>query len=316
MGILVLKLTEYRMATVKATNSPLRHVTVLEEAHNLLKNMKNIPSSASAVIGKSVEMICNSIAEMRTYGESFVLVDQSPSSVDIAAIKNTNTKIIMRLPEAGDCEAIGRSISLNDNQIAELSKLKVGTAVVMQNNWCDAVLTQINRYEYPYGGELPTCGGSEIMRFKSVVLEKLLDEYAIHRTRSVSKILEAIDAFDIDYYKKEDAKYMVREITSTLDKKWDSLFFGKSLMQYSGVDIIFRRAENLLKNMPRCGKEKTENEQKSVKELFSFLDSELLKMFDINEQQRRMITQYMVYVKAYEKSEIDYDWIYKVKYIR
>lgn len=316
MGILVLKLTEYRMATVKATNSPLRHVTVLEEAHNLLKNMKNIPSSASAVIGKSVEMICNSIAEMRTYGESFVLVDQSPSSVDIAAIKNTNTKIIMRLPEAGDCDAIGRSISLNDNQIEELSKLKVGTAVVMQNNWCDAVLTQINRYEYPYGGELPTCGGSEIMRFKSVVLEKLLDEYAIYRTRSVSKILEAIDSFDIDYYKKEDAKYMVREITSALDKKWDSLFFGKSLMQYSGVDIIFRRAENLLKNMPRCGKDKTENEQKSVNELFSFLDSELLKMFDINEQQRRMITQYMVYVKAYEKSEIDYDWIYKVKYIR
>ncbi|MBR2969035.1 MAG: DUF87 domain-containing protein, partial [Clostridia bacterium] len=37
MGSLVLKLTEHRMANVKATNSALRHVTVLEEAHNLLK---------------------------------------------------------------------------------------------------------------------------------------------------------------------------------------------------------------------------------------------------------------------------------------
>ena len=48
--------------------------------------------------GKSVEMISNAIAEMRTYGEGFIIVDQSPSAVDISAIRNTNTKIIMRLP--------------------------------------------------------------------------------------------------------------------------------------------------------------------------------------------------------------------------
>ena len=316
MGILVLKLTEYRMASVKATNSPLRHVTVLEEAHNLLKNVKNSPSSASAVVGKSVEMICNSIAEMRTYGESFILVDQSPGAVDIAAIKNTNTKIIMRLPEMGDCEAIGRSVSLNEKQILELSKLRTGSAVVMQNNWCDAVLTQINRYEYPYEGDIPACDGGELLRFKSAVLGELLNEYAIHRTRSVTRILERIDAYEIDSYKKEDARCMIRAVTSALDRKWDSLFFGKALMQYVGVDILFRRAENTIKGMPLHGKEKSAPEKESANTLFRFLDEELSRMLDINERQRNMIVQYMVYVKAYEKNAVDYDWIYRTKYIR
>ena len=43
--------------------------------------------------GKSVEMITNSIAEMRTYGEGFIIADQSPELLDEAVIRNTNTKI-------------------------------------------------------------------------------------------------------------------------------------------------------------------------------------------------------------------------------
>jgi hypothetical protein len=90
-------------------------------------------------------MINNSIAEMRTYGEGFIIVDQSPTSVDSAAIKNTNTKVIMRLPDIDDCEIAGRAIGLEDEQIAMLSKLETGVAAVFQSNWEDAVLTKIKR---------------------------------------------------------------------------------------------------------------------------------------------------------------------------
>ncbi|MDD4592519.1 MAG: hypothetical protein PHG06_19145, partial [Parabacteroides sp.] len=75
------------------------------------------------------------IAEMRTFGEGFIIVDQSPTSVDISAIKNTTTKIIMRLPEKSDCEAAGCSIDLNDKQIMELTKLDKGVAAIYQNNF-------------------------------------------------------------------------------------------------------------------------------------------------------------------------------------
>ena len=144
MGILVLKLNEYRMSTAEEENAPLKHVTVLEEAHNLLKRVSHDQSQESSnLAGKSVEMICNSIAEMRTYGEGFIIIDQSPTSVDISAIKNTNTKIIMRLPEATDCDIVGRALCLNDNQIKEISKLPKGKAVVWQNDWLESVLTAV-----------------------------------------------------------------------------------------------------------------------------------------------------------------------------
>ncbi|MCD8020327.1 MAG: DUF87 domain-containing protein [Clostridiales bacterium] len=148
MGILVLKLQEYRLSTSDGMNSELRHITVLEEAHNLLKKTSAAVSSESGnLLGKSVEMISNAIAEMRTYGESFVIVDQAPGLLDMAAIRNTNTKIIMRLPDQEDRELVGRAANLNDDQIQELAKLPCGVGAVYQNEWVQPVLCKINKYE-------------------------------------------------------------------------------------------------------------------------------------------------------------------------
>ena len=57
-------------------NMPFRHMTILEEAHNILKktSTEQNPENPS-VAGKSVEMIANAIAEMRTYGEGFIIAD-------------------------------------------------------------------------------------------------------------------------------------------------------------------------------------------------------------------------------------------------
>ena len=147
MGVLVLKLQEYRMSQ-GGMNEMLRHITVIEEAHNLLKRVSTEQSTESAnLIGKSVEMLTNSIAEMRTYGEGFVIADQAPALLDMAAIRNTNTKIIMRLPDQGDRELVGKSINLNDEQISELAKLPRGVAAVYQNEWAEAVLCKISKFE-------------------------------------------------------------------------------------------------------------------------------------------------------------------------
>lgn len=143
MGLMVYILNEYRVDQKTSNNSGLKHVTVLEEAHNLLKNTAG--GGESELVGKSVEMLTQTIAEIRTYGEGFIIVDQSPSSVDIAAIKNTNTKIVLRTPEANDREAVGRSMGLTPNQVNEIAKLPSGVAVVYQNNWVNPVLTMIDK---------------------------------------------------------------------------------------------------------------------------------------------------------------------------
>lgn len=146
MGILILKLQEYRTACARGSNAELRHVTVLEEAHNLLKRTSTEQSSETAnLLGKSVEMLANAIAEMRTYGEGFVIADQSPGLLDMSVIRNTNTKIIMRLPDFSDRELVGKAAGLNDDQIIELSKLPRGVAAVYQNDWIEPVLCSIQK---------------------------------------------------------------------------------------------------------------------------------------------------------------------------
>lgn len=148
MGILIMRLNEYRANSNIPHNSELRHVTILEEAHNILKRCSQEQSQeGSNVAGKSVEMISNSIAEMRTYGEGFIIVDQSPGAVDISAIRNTNTKIIMRLPEDNDRKVAGKASGMKDDQIDEIAKLPTGVAVVYQNDWEEPVLCKIGKFD-------------------------------------------------------------------------------------------------------------------------------------------------------------------------
>lgn len=147
MGMIVLKLQEHRMSC-GGMNEELRHITVLEEAHNLLKRTStDQPTEGGNLLGKSVEMLANAIAEMRTYGEGFIIADQSPGLLDMSVIRNTNTKIIMRLPDQSDRELVGRAANLNDSQITELAKLPKGVVAVYQNEWIQPVLCKVEKYD-------------------------------------------------------------------------------------------------------------------------------------------------------------------------
>ena len=158
MGIIVMRLQERRMSQ-GGTNLPLRHVTILEEAHNLLKKTSSEQTAeGSNLQGKSVEMISNAIAEMRTFGEGFIIVDQAPGLLDMSAIRNTNTKIILHLPDMTDRELVGRAAGLSDDQLIELAKIPSGVAAIYQNKWVEPVLCRIDYYDtkpfkYAYSGK-------------------------------------------------------------------------------------------------------------------------------------------------------------------
>ncbi|WP_028517446.1 helicase HerA domain-containing protein [Ruminococcus flavefaciens] len=148
MGLLILKLQEYRLESSKM-NADLQHITVIEEAHNLLKRTSTEqPVEGGNLLGKSVEMLSNSIAEMRTYGEGFIIVDQSPGLLDMSVIRNTNIKIIMRLPDENDRILVGKAANLNDDQIIEIARFPRGVAAVYQNEWVQPVLCKVKHVEY------------------------------------------------------------------------------------------------------------------------------------------------------------------------
>lgn len=146
MGVLVNRLSEYRMCS-GMMNSPLRHITLLEEAHHLLRKHSASSAEGANMRGASVEMITNAIAEMRTYGEGFVIADQSPSIMDRSVIANTQTKVFFMLPEREDRSVAASSLELNTEQQRELARLPIGAAVVYQNAWAEPVLTKIRYFD-------------------------------------------------------------------------------------------------------------------------------------------------------------------------
>lgn len=316
MGILVLKLTEYRMAHARRGNSELKHLTILEEAHNILKNSHNISGVAgNSVIAKSVEMIVNSIAEMRTYGEGFVIVDQSPTSVDIAAVKNTNTKIIMRLPEKEDCELAGHSVSLTKEQADELAKLDTGVAVVMQNNWEEPVLSKIDKASDQYEAAAPEVTFDEIKVFNSMVLSELLKQYEETDNHDIAALITKIEDFDIIPAKKTEMIRMIRQFARIMNRKYDSILFGRTMLRLAGCGDAFKKAEKKLKYVKdENGKRKDEYTESSFSQWYYDTQQALSEYVDVSSHQRETLRQYILHAKKFENRPVSYNLLYKKLY--
>lgn len=201
MGILFMRLQEYRLSNDSPINNELQHVTVIEEAHHLLRRVASEQSQEGANLqGKSVEMIANAIAEMRTYGEGFIIADQAPNLLDRSVIRNTNTKIILRLPDELDRSEVGKTANLNDHQINELPKLRTGVAAVYQNNWLQPVLCEVSEFNnyQPYSPNKTAAGSNQTSNrdLLSNLLELLLLERVPENTRST------LTSFETDRLKK------------------------------------------------------------------------------------------------------------------
>jgi len=74
----------------------LRHVTILEEAHHLLTANETAADRGDGgdLRTGTVRVFTQAIAEMRSYGEGFILVSQDPLSLAPSAINNTAVRIL------------------------------------------------------------------------------------------------------------------------------------------------------------------------------------------------------------------------------
>jgi len=131
MGLILIALYEYHRAQGTPTDSGLRHIMVIEEAHRLLTNVppKTDPE-ASNLRGKAVETFANMLSEVRAYGEGFVIAEQIPTKLAPDVIKNTALKIMHRVVANDDREAMGGAMNLNRQQQRQVVSLGKGEAVV------------------------------------------------------------------------------------------------------------------------------------------------------------------------------------------
>lgn len=284
MGILIMRLSEYRMSTVKEVNSGLRHITVLEEAHNILKRTSTEQlMEGSNVAGKSVEMITNAIAVMRTYGESFIIVDQSPTSVAPAAIKNTNTKIIMRLPDGDDRKITGKAASMKDNQIDEIAKLPTGVAVVYQNDWVAPVLCKIDMYKGERAPFAPIDGMHRFDNSKAINAEilKILLKGRINVPIELDTdfVLGNIQSCRIPTSLKIEITNIIADIKQGRDAIWNDENFAN--LSHIVVDLL----------SARIAVEQNVKKAKDFKELDLLLDSFVAQQASISENLKLAVRQ-------------------------
>lgn len=184
-GLLVMKMDEYRKSENLGINLPLRHVTVIEEAHHLLKRTSTVQVSECAnLAGMAVSSIGRCMREMRTYGQAFIIVDQSPALLDDVTISNTNTRIVLTLPGRNDIDTVTRSLSLNERQACEVSRLNVGEALVSQTGWAETVRCKVHHYDTsscgPWSYTPETADGTdnpENGRYNQRVLNTLYSHY-------------------------------------------------------------------------------------------------------------------------------------------
>jgi len=146
MALLLVRL--YEACRDRPLGQGLRHLTLVEEAHRLLRH---VPTAMSAEVanprGKAVEMFADMLAEMRAYGEGFVIVDQMPSKLVSDVIKGSNLKIVHRLLAQDDRVAVGQAMGLTATQIDFLPRLRIGEAVVHNEDLGEACLVKIDEAE-------------------------------------------------------------------------------------------------------------------------------------------------------------------------
>ena len=137
MSVLMLSLYEYRKSQYtydaayrkQAQENRLLHLTLVEEAHNIL--MKPDASTGSNNPQKVVaDLFTNILSEIRSYGEGMMIVDQYPTRLIPDAIKNTNYKVIHRLVSPDDSEVMASSVALREEQKALIACLTPGNAIV------------------------------------------------------------------------------------------------------------------------------------------------------------------------------------------
>jgi len=145
IGLILIRLYEHYEGSAEPAARSLRHVTLIEEAHRLLRNVSTEQGGEVTANpkGRAIEVFANILSEIRAYGEGFLIAEQIPVKLAPDAIKNTNLKIVHRLVAEDDRKALGRTMNLSDSQTRYLTVLRPGEAVAFTEGMQKPVLLTV-----------------------------------------------------------------------------------------------------------------------------------------------------------------------------
>ena len=195
MGFILANLSEAIRAKYNKSQEPIKHITLVEEAHRLLSKLTPGDSMNKK---QGVEMFSDMLAEVRKYGESLIIADQIPNKLTPEVLKNTNTKIVHKIFAQDDKEAIGNTMALKDEQKEHLSYLEAGSAIMMNPGLSKAIQFKIDRDDENDTERIPP--DDECLRKR--VLEYYCGSYAKGIMPGLESLEKQPDTGFVDMYLK------------------------------------------------------------------------------------------------------------------
>jgi uncharacterized protein len=143
MGVILIRIYEQLLLEARERKvTGLRHVTVIEEAHRLLRRVES-----DSPVAHSIELFAGMLAEVRAYGEGLIVAEQIPSKIVTDVIKNTAVKVVHRLPADDDRLAVGATMNLSEEQSEYVVSLTPGKAAVFTDGMDRPILAAVDSNE-------------------------------------------------------------------------------------------------------------------------------------------------------------------------
>jgi len=161
MGLLLTAIYEhYEAGAHQSGNSSLRHLTLIEEAHRLLKNVPTEKTSEDQanMKGRAVESFCNMLSEVRAYGEGILVAEQIPTKLAPDILKNTGMKILHRLVAKEERESMGHTMNLDAAQMRHVATLSQGEALFFREGFDRPYLIAPPKAQVSTAGGMVTTG--------------------------------------------------------------------------------------------------------------------------------------------------------------
>ncbi|OQX16218.1 MAG: hypothetical protein BWK76_11900 [Desulfobulbaceae bacterium A2] len=157
MMMFVLTLVREYAKTNRSDESPLSHVLLIEEAHNVIGRGQGHAGGQDRANpqGVAIRFFTNMLAEMRAWGEGIIVADQLPTAIAPEVVKQTNIKVMHRIVAADDREELGRAMVFDSAQVHQAVNLPVGMSYVFAGGWPRSRLVQESNFMEEHGLKHP-----------------------------------------------------------------------------------------------------------------------------------------------------------------
>lgn len=244
ISIILMQIQEYRKSQESHYQHQLKHLLLIEEAHRLLKNVPSGTGENADPRGAAVEYFCNMLAELRSKGQGFLVIDQIPSKLAPDLIKNTNMKIVHRTVDTEDRELVGGSMHMDDRQKEYLACIRQGVAAVYSEG-----------DHRPKLVKMPFAGNYQQVSLKNMSRAEIIE-------KSLSNNFQQIN--DLDYVDQKK----INRLCSMCQYK-NNCFASQP--PYGLLTSVFNSED--IQELLDCFN--SANEKKQIKDFFSLVDQKL-----------------------------------------